>query len=158
MSDSYTIELTEDLDILWHFLSQPGFLDSAADDHTATMLRAAGKISKISPSATLLLSRRGETPVAIWAFTERNQICAEGHVVMLPAVRHADRDLIFRMMLDWVWFHTPCERLICEIPAYNWLAVQRVKRQGFTEFGRNPNAWLKHGKRWDLVCLGISKP
>jgi L-amino acid N-acyltransferase YncA len=60
-------------------------------------------------------------------------------------------------VVPWLFGHTPCRRLIAEIPAYNRLTVQLARRSGFIDYGRNPKSFMKFGKLQDLVLMGLSE-
>lgn len=60
------------------------------------------------------------------------------------------------MLPEWVWEHIPCRRIIVNVPACNRLALAYMKRIGFEEFGINQASFLKNGRIYDQICLGIS--
>ena len=107
-----------------------------------------------------LLVRHDVTVDGLFAFVWHGGICAGVHVCLFPGSRgRKSSDPIFQGMLCWVWQNKPwCNRLVAEIPVCNRLAIAYAKRNGMTEYGRNPEAWLKHGKKWDMLCVGISRP
>lgn len=85
-----------------------------------------------------------------------NHICWEVHTCLLPiawgrATRFASE------CVDWVFSHTPCLRLITNIPKGNPLARRLALSVGMREFGINPSSFLKNGIAIDQFMLGISK-
>jgi hypothetical protein len=152
-----TIERWTDYEAIAAILRQPEQALSMGDDESTPIL--ASIAPQTLANHLFVLVRVAGAPGALWGLAKRNAVLWEAHVCILPALRKpAARDRAFQIMLDWVWNNLPCERLISEIPACNWQAIRYARRNGAAEFGRNPKAWLKGGKLWDLVCMGIGKP
>lgn len=96
--------------------------------------------------------------LGLWMLHPHNSICWEIHTCLLPSA-WGERALIAgRMLPDWIWEHTPCRRIITNVPAYNRVALAYAKRTGMQEYGVNPASFLRAGKLWDQVLLGISPP
>lgn len=80
----------------------------------------------------------------------------EVHIVLLPEAKGLSAQAA-RHAVKWMFDNTPCERLIGCIPVYNKLAIRVAHDSGFTDFGINEKSFMKNGKLWDQVFLGISR-
>ena len=80
----------------------------------------------------------------------------EAHIVLLPEARGLASEAA-RRCVTWMWENTISERLIGCIPVYNKLAIRLAHQAGFKEFGINEKSFMKNGKLWDQVFLGISR-
>jgi hypothetical protein len=60
--------------------------------------------------------------------------------------------------LEWIWAHTPCRRIVTNVPEDNRLAYQFALAGGMEVYGRNEASVLKRGRLVDQICLGISRP
>lgn len=58
----------------------------------------------------------------------------------------------------WLWDHTSCCRIEARIPVFNRLAVRLARKSHMIEFGISSHSFMRNGKRWDEVLLGINKP
>lgn len=80
----------------------------------------------------------------------------EAHLIFLPCARGLASQAA-RHAVRWMFDNTQCERIIGCIPAYNKLAIKLAHNAGFQEFGINEKSFMKNGKLWDQVFLGISR-
>jgi RimJ/RimL family protein N-acetyltransferase len=152
MSESYTFEVTTDYPLIHQIITDPSVFDWVVDDAGAESLHFP-----LYP--TYLLVKESGKPVGFWVFVSKGAICAECHVCLLPEARGKQRsDPIFQGMLSWLWANTRIERLIGEIPVHNRRAMEYVRRNGMKAYGSNPGAWLKNGQRWDMLCVGLTRP
>ncbi|MDE1868048.1 MAG: GNAT family N-acetyltransferase [Thaumarchaeota archaeon] len=85
-----------------------------------------------------------------------NPIHYEAHIILLPSARGLASKAA-RHAVRWMFDNTQCERLIGCIPVYNKLAINVAHNAGFEDFGINKNSFMKNGKLWDQVFLGISR-
>lgn len=94
----------------------------------------------------------------IWAFIPHNRIMYEAHTCLLPAAWGAVASVAAKLMAEWMWRETQCRRLITSVPEFNRTALRFARSAGMTEWGRNPMSYQKHGRLYDQIMLGMSKP
>lgn len=102
------------------------------------------------------LATKGEHILGFCAFYPLNAVTYESHLCFLS--RGPVNELCYREMLSWMWANSKAQRIIGAIPEYNHLAIAFCKRIGFERFGWNRDSWLKDGKLYAQVWMGISRP
>ena len=100
----------------------------------------------------------GEELLGLWMFHPQNAICWEVHTCLLPNAWGERAYTAARALPEWIWRHTPCRRIVTNVPSSNRLALRFALRAGMTIFGCNKASYLKHGRLCDQLCLGLSKP
>jgi hypothetical protein len=60
--------------------------------------------------------------------------------------------------LEWIWTHTPCRRIVTNVPEDNRLAYHFAVGAGMRAYGINRASFQKGGRLLDQHCLGISRP
>jgi len=96
--------------------------------------------------------------LGLWMFVPQNGVCWEVHTALLPCA-WGDVGLEAALMLpSWIWSHTPCRRIVTNVPSSNRLALRFAVKAGMKVFGINEASYLKGGVLYDQVCLGISAP
>ena len=85
-----------------------------------------------------------------------NAICWEIHTCLLPNAWGERGRRAARLLPEWIWQHTPCRRIITNVPDNNRLALRFALAAGMTEIGVNAASFLKNGKLRDQTLLGIS--
>lgn len=113
---------------------------------------------RMGPGMVYLGAYDGREFLGIWLFVERNSVCLEAHTMLLPCAYGERGAAAAKACERWIWEHTPCQRIITEVPSYNLLAYRFAIEAGFKAFGRNLKAWKKDGKLHDLIMLGLSRP
>jgi len=98
-----------------------------------------------------------EELLGLWMFHPLNSICWEVHTALLPNAWGDRGRIAARLMAEWIWEHTPCRRIVTNVPENNRLALAFAGHAGMKVYGRNPASFLK-GKLLDQICLGISRP
>jgi hypothetical protein len=99
--------------------------------------------------------------LGMFCFFPENEICWQAHVALLRGLRPAQTRQIGREVMAWLWGNTPCLRLVASVPKCNRAAVRYGLDPGgmnLLPFGVNEKSFLKHGKLWDQVLMGRSKP
>ena len=98
-------------------------------------------------------------PGGLFTFLPDSEVCWQGHVAFLPESWGRIARAAGKAILPWLWENTPCRRVIASIPAFNRLAVRYSSRvMGMRIMGMNEKSFLKNGRMWDQVLLGISRP
>jgi len=105
-----------------------------------------------------VLARDAGELLGLWVFHPQNAVCWEVHTCVLPRAWGDVGLEAARLLPAWMWEHTPCRRIVTNIPATNRLALHFAINAGMHSFGVNSASYLKDGQLWDQVCLGISPP
>lgn len=87
---------------------------------------------------------------ACFVFSQHSGCLAEGHFCVLPEHRHKSDELAEQAM-QWLRDNTDTRALVGFINAANKAARNYVKRLGFHEGARLPNAALRGGNHMDVV-------
>lgn len=98
-----------------------------------------------------------DEPLGLWLFVPQNAVCWEVHTCMLPVAWGERAAAAAKEMAEWIWKNTPCRRIITNVPECNRLALKFAKAAGMVEFGRNEKSFLKNGKLWGQIMLGLTK-
>lgn len=94
--------------------------------------------------------------LGVFLLRRMSDIQYEAHIVLLPcALGLASKAA--RHVVRWMFDNTRCERIIGCIPVYNRLAINVAHNAGLSDFGINEKSFMKNGKLWDQVFLGISR-
>jgi len=96
--------------------------------------------------------------LGLWMFHPQNGICWEVHTALLPIAYGVPGRLAAQLLPPWIWEHTPCRRIVTNVPSTNRLALRFAIAAGMKIFGINRASYLKGGKLCDQICLGISAP
>ena len=86
-----------------------------------------------------------------------NCVTYEIHTCLLPAAWGAKSKTAGKLVLDWIFANTPCQKVITQVPENNSLALRYALRCGMVKEGVNRSSFLKHGKLLDMTQLGIMK-
>lgn len=109
-----------------------------------------------SEAVWYVVARDGAEILGLWMLHPHNAVCWEIHTCLLPGA-WGDRALeAARLFPEWIWANTVCRRVVTNVPDYNRVALKFAWRSGMLEYGVNPASFLKNGKLYDQVCLGIS--
>lgn len=86
----------------------------------------------------------------------RNSVTYEVHTMLLPEARGKAVD-IAKGALHWMFYNTPCLKIITHVPSFNVLARRLSERCGMKLIGNNESSFLKGGVLYDQFIYGISK-
>ncbi len=92
----------------------------------------------------------------IFMLEPRNLVTYEVHTMLLPDARGKAVD-IAKGALHWVFYNTPCLKIITHVPSFNVLAKRLSSRCGMKLIGNNESSFLKDGILYDQFIYGISK-
>ena len=150
-----TFERSTDYALLSALIRDPRLYPFLSDDFSPP----AADASAIEHDALwYIVAHEGTDLVGFWMFVPQNAICWEFHTVM-PLDRRAHRALWELIGPGgWLWSHTDCLRAVTNVPTYNRIAHRFGLRAGLTEYGRNPDSFMKNGKLHGQILLGASKP
>jgi len=151
-----TFERTANYPLLGELLRNPSLYPFLCDDYSPPIDEAA-VAENDGIWYVLARDERGEL-LGFWLLAPHSAICWEIHTVMALDRRAlaALRELIGPG--GWLWKNTPCLRLVTNVPAWNGIALRFGLRGGLSEYGRNPESFMKGGRLFDQILLGISKP
>lgn len=148
-----SIERSRDYALLMRIATEPTIYRLTSDD--CSPLPQAWRIPE-REDCIYLLARIDQQLLGFVAFYPVNGVSYEAHLCFLS--RGPVNQLAFAKMLGWIWGATKAQRLIGAVPSYNRLAIAFAEKAGFSAYGVNPKAWLKSGKLYSMICLGISRP
>lgn len=149
-----TFERTRDYALVGEIMRHPRLYDAGADDFAPA--REAFQPREDEAIWYVLAKSAGEL-LGLFAIAPQNAVCWEIHTRLLPSTWGKVAGETAAAVIPWVWANTPARRLVTICPGYNRLAVRFAKRAGLEVYGVNFASWLKNGRLWDQVLLGISK-
>jgi len=113
------------------------------------------------PSIWYVLVWEANKLLGMFCFLPQNDICWDAHVALFRGVKPDETRQAGREVMAWLWANTPCRRLVASVPRSNRAAVRyglAPEGMNLLPFGVNEKSFLKHGKLWDQVLMGRSKP
>jgi hypothetical protein len=99
-----------------------------------------------------------EKLLGLWIFAPQNGACWEVHTCLLPGHGFLRAREAARAMAEWIWEHTACLRIVTNVPRCNRAAYAFARAAGMQEFGTNEGSYMKNGRVWDQIMLGLSRP
>ena len=152
-SRELTFERSEDWDLIRSIITHPKIWPHVSDDSTPPWEEWQPVIAE---SVWYVVVRDREELLGVFTMVRHNAICWEVHTCLLPSAWGRTLEAA-RQMAEWAFANMECLRIITNVPAYNRLALRFAERAGMTQYGINPQSYLKDGKLWDQFCLGLSK-
>lgn len=150
-----TFQRSTDVELIKRVMTHPQIYPSISDD-------ACPPAEQFQPTMHetihYMVVKDGEELLGLWVLSQQNSVCWEVHTCLLPCAWGDRAVLAAKTGLDWLWKNTSCQRLVTNVPEYNLLAYRFSKAAGFQLFGRNSRSFLKHGKLFDQLMLGVSRP
>lgn len=98
----------------------------------------------------------GNELLGLFMLVPENTVCWQIHTCLLPDAWGFRAQEAAKLLPAWIWEHTPCRRIVTNVPAPNRLALHFAVRAGMKIYGVNQASYLKHGVLCDQVCLGLS--
>jgi RimJ/RimL family protein N-acetyltransferase len=153
-----TFERTQDLELVREILTDPKVYPHVTDDGSP----AAAEFTPIDhPSIWYVLVRDQlcgyDQVLGLFMFVPQGAACWEVHTCLLPIAYGRRAAAAAAGAAEWIFEQTECRRIVTSVPAYNRLALRFARQAGMTQYGVNPNSFLKKGKLHDQVLLGLSK-
>lgn len=96
--------------------------------------------------------------LGLFALHAQNMATVEVHTCLLPDARGEKAAMAAQALIKWVWANTTFKRLVTCVPGYNRLALRFALMAGMTRYGINTRSYMKNGKLWDQIMLGLSCP
>jgi RimJ/RimL family protein N-acetyltransferase len=148
-----TVERTLDYELVRSIVTHPKIYPHVADDD-------APKAEEWRPLESTvvwhILVRLDGEPAGVFILVPQNAVCYELHTCLLPMLWGSATEA-GRRMFAWMFEHSPCRRIMTNVPDYNRLALRAAQNSGMREFGVNTKSYLKRGILCDQIMLGISK-
>lgn len=149
------VERTKDYNLIRTIVTHPKLYPHLCDDFSPPP-------EKFEPvqndSYVYLLVRDGDDLMGFFGLQPHTTTIWEVHTCLLPGAWGDRGKIAAEMGRQWVWDNLPCIRLITNVPTYNRLAMRFAKAAGMMEFGTNPDSYVRGGKVYPMVMLGVSRP
>ena len=143
-------EPTNDIEFITKCVTEPITWSARVDD---SMVDVNPDIFFVQTDGKLWL-RAGD--YGIFMGEPRNSVTYEFHTMLLPEARGKAVD-IAKGALHWMFYNTPCLKIITHVPSFNVLARRLSERCGMKLIGNNESSFLKGGVLYDQFIYGISK-
>lgn len=152
-----TFARTRDFTLVKSVLTHPTQARMSADDATDLANWAPNEDERV-----IYLAVTDETDcvalrdlIGIITLIPQNAVCFEIHAALLPCAWGLRTRLALTGAISWAFRETPARRIVGSIPEYNKLAIRLARDCGMRAYGRNRASWLRGGKLWDQILLGI---
>lgn len=150
-----TFESTRDMQLVKEIFTHPKVYPYITDDGSAP---AAEFIPLDHPAILYLLCMDGEELLGLWMFVRSNAVTVEVHTCLLPGHGFRRARTAAREAAEWIWANTDAMRIVTTVPAFNRAARWFAEAAGMTQYGLNPQSFLKDGILHDQALLGLSRP
>lgn len=149
-----TFERAGDLELVRSVMTHPQIYPHISDDGSPP----AEEFEPIDhPAVWYVLAFDGDELLGLFMFIPQGAACWEVHTCLLPASWGARAAAAAAGAAAWLFKQTECRRIVTAVPICNRLALRFARQAGMTQYGVNPNSFLKHGELHDQVLLGLSK-
>lgn len=142
----YTVERTTDRDAVRAVLLHPEIWPWVHEDHETDFE------PDFDRAFFLLCKHHGET-IGVVQFEPVGNCSLNGHYAFLPSGWGKPAFQLASNALAWAFVQQRAYAVIGVQPTCNRRALAFTKRLGFKERNRVSKAWLKDGKRWDLIVF-----
>jgi len=95
--------------------------------------------------------------IGCYRLHSHNSILWEGHVFMLKQHRKKYSVRGLPVMYRWLLANTTFEKLIVSVPEKYGNVIAFLEDGGFILEGINRQAFIKDGKKWDLINFGLTR-
>lgn len=150
-----TLTRSTDYDLIRSVITHPAIWDAVSDDFTPP-------VEEWNPvrsdSVWFVTVHDGDELLGLWMLVWHSQIMIECHTCLLPTCGYGRARAAARQMTAWVFRETPCRRVITCIPRYNRAARKFARAAGMMPVGIEEACYLKHGKYYDIMRFGMSRP
>ena len=147
-------EVMQDRKLATKIITHPKIWPHVSDDFSG---QPENFIALTSLPILYLAVKENEDLLGLFVITWENSICWKIHTCLLPETWGQKAKQIGNELRAWLFSSTNCHRIVTDVPANNRLALAFAKSCGMTEYGLNPQSFLKDGQLYDQVLLGVSK-
>lgn len=141
-----------DLALVDSLMKHPKIYPWISDDFSPSVDEFTAFVPLSSPHVYYIMPE--EKVLAI--FTPINRCTYEQHTCVHPDKRRGTTEY-GRMVLDYMFEETECEKVVTFIPRYNLPAVFAARAVGFVEEGLITKSFKKNGKLVDQRVYGYTK-
>lgn len=150
-----TFVRTEDMSLVRTVMVNPAIYPHISDDGSPP----AEEFQPVDhPSIWYVRVDEGGDLLGLFMFVPHGVACWEVHTCLLPSAWGDHARAAGFGVIEWIWGNTPCCRIITNVPNCNRLALRFAQAAGLENFGVNEKSYLKNGKLYDQIMLGISRP
>lgn len=149
-----TFERSDDYELIRKIVTHPKLYPHVSDDFSPDACDYVPPGA--GPYLIYLLAKDGDELLGMFLFVAHTGICWEVHTCLLPNAWGSRARLAAIGAAEWMFEHTPCRRIITNVPSYNRLALRFARSAGMKEFGINERSYQKNGTLHDQVVLGLS--
>lgn len=117
------------------------------------------------PEMIYLTVSMDDVVCGLFALIPHSHIMYEVHTCLLPEILGSGPKRAFKpsieaskLMLEWLWKNTKCQRLITAVPESNKIALRYAKNAGMQAYGCNHRSFMKYGVLEGLWMLGMNRP
>lgn len=150
-----TFELTKNVDLVRQIVTHPMIYGPGSDDFSPD---AQDWHAPQKEGILYVLALEDDAPIGIFILIAISPIYWRLDVGFLPIAWGWAAAAAGKAFVPWLWENTSCQRIIGEIPACNPKAVRYGSLLGMKKYGENPDSFLKRGKLYSHVLMGISRP
>ena len=146
------LERTHDMEVVGAILAHPAIAphigDDGATDHAPMDYEGFH---------WMLVTSDDGSVGGVFLVHAANSFTYEMHTCLLPSMWGAPAKAAAKLLGDWVFDETACEKLVTKVPVYNRKALRFAKAGGMVEEGNNRASFKRNGTMIDQIILGITK-
>ena len=147
------VGMIDDLELIRSTFTTPHVWDAMSDDG---FIKPEEFVPQFRKNTWYLGAWDDSEYLGMFIIYTLNAILCDVHVALLKNCGGIRALKAGRMAFEWCFENTPFRRFTSANPTCNRLGLRYAKLLGFKEFGLNPGAWLKNGKVYDIILLGVS--
>jgi len=141
---------TKNIDDIKSILCHPEIYDRIAED-------GAPKIEDYQPDLESVICVMDDQKIGVMLYHWVNGITLECHIQILPD-RRKDANKFCQLALEWVWDNTKATKIVAQIPELYPDVVKFAYKNGFQLEGMNEKSYMKNGKIYSQIYLGLIRP
>lgn len=150
-----TFERIFDMDLIRRTMTHPQIWPHISDDGAPSL---EGFEPPSHPSIWYVAVRSGSEFMGLWMFVPQSAVCFEVHTCLLPTAWGTFSRRAAVAVADWMWQQcVNLQRIVTSVPECNRLALRLAENSGMLRYGLNPMSYLKNGKLYGQILLGISR-
>jgi RimJ/RimL family protein N-acetyltransferase len=146
------IERTFDYDIVREIITHPKLYPFCTEDGAPE----PKNFNPVENNQIYYLLPIVDEPIGVIIFSHQNAILLAVHICILPEWWGYAKEAA-TSALWWIFQNTDYTKITGALPEYNRQVYNLGLRAGFEDEGRHKKAFLKNGKEWDLILMGIRK-
>ena len=108
-------------------------------------------------SATYICAYVDDKPAGLMVYKDKDGVQLECHFQVLPEYRKEYALEIADRAIQWAWDNTSAYKIVAEVPEIYMNVVNFGISVGFQVEGINQKSYLKDGKLYDQLYLGLQR-